>query len=69
VQSSRSPTVVWQWTNEIESRFGLSFAVVARDNRDFVRRCRRERGYSIRYSANRQGFKRNVSSGRNITLR
>jgi SNF2 family DNA or RNA helicase len=37
-------SVVWQWKNELESRFGLSFAVV---DRDFLRRCRRERGYGI----------------------
>jgi ERCC4-related helicase len=37
-------SVVWQWKNELEARFGLSFAVV---DRDFVRRCRRERGYGI----------------------
>ncbi len=37
-------SVVWQWKNELEARFGLSFAVV---DRDFVRRCRIERGYGV----------------------
>lgn len=37
-------SVVWQWKNELEARFGLSFAVI---DRDFVRRCRQERGYGV----------------------
>lgn len=37
-------SVVWQWKNELEARFGLSFTVV---DRDFVRRCRQERGYGV----------------------
>ena len=37
-------SVVWQWKNELEARFGLSFAVI---DREFVRRCRQERGYGV----------------------
>ncbi len=37
-------SVVWQWKNELEARFGLSFAVI---DREFVRRCRTERGYGV----------------------
>lgn len=39
-------SVVWQWKNELEARFGLSFAVI---DREFVRRCRQERGYGVNF--------------------
>ena len=39
-------SVVWQWKNELEARFGLSFAVI---DRDFVRRCRQDRGYGVNF--------------------
>ena len=38
------PSVVWQWKDEMESRFGLTFIVY---DRDFVASKRRERGYGI----------------------
>lgn len=38
------PSVVFQWREELEARFGLSFAVY---DRDFVTKRRRERGYSV----------------------
>ncbi len=38
------PSVVLQWREELEARFGLSFAVV---DRDFFAKRRRERGYSV----------------------
>ena len=38
------PSVVLQWRDEMESRFGLTFVVF---DREFVGRCRRERGYAI----------------------
>jgi superfamily II DNA or RNA helicase len=37
-------SVVLQWRDELETRFGLGFAVF---NRDFVLSCRRERGYGV----------------------
>jgi ERCC4-related helicase len=37
-------SVVWQWRNELEARFGLSFAVL---DREFVRQCRQERGFGV----------------------
>ena len=38
------PTVVRQWQEEMESRFGLSFIIC---DRSFVATCRRDRGYGI----------------------
>ncbi|XXY15448.1 DISARM system SNF2-like helicase DrmD [Sorangium sp. So ce216] len=38
------PSVVVQWREELESRFGLSFVIL---DRDFVAKKRRERGYSV----------------------
>ncbi|MFO0760046.1 MAG: DISARM system SNF2-like helicase DrmD [Byssovorax sp.] len=38
------PSVVLQWRDELEQRFGLTFVVY---DRDFVARCRRERGYAV----------------------
>jgi SNF2 family DNA or RNA helicase len=38
------PSVVLQWQGEMESRFGLPFAVM---NREYVSRMRRERGWGI----------------------
>jgi superfamily II DNA or RNA helicase len=38
------PSVVIQWREELEQRFGLSFVIY---DRDYVARCRRERGYSV----------------------
>ncbi|MBK9386572.1 MAG: DEAD/DEAH box helicase [Planctomycetes bacterium] len=38
------PSVVIQWKEELEQRFGLSFVIY---DRDYVAQCRRERGYSI----------------------
>lgn len=38
------PSVVLQWREELQERFGLSFAVY---DRDFVASRRRERGYSV----------------------
>ena len=37
------PSVVYQWRDEMEQRFGLTFVVY---DREFVARMRRERGYS-----------------------
>ncbi len=38
------PSVVIQWREELEQRFGLTFVIY---DRDFVVRSRRERGYSV----------------------
>jgi hypothetical protein len=38
------PSVVVQWREEMESRFGLGFVVLDRDN---VASCRRERGFGV----------------------
>lgn len=38
------PSVVIQWRDELEQRFGLTFVVY---DRDFVARMRRERGYGV----------------------
>lgn len=38
------PSVVRQWRDEMESRFGLTFTIF---DREFVAACRRERGYGI----------------------
>ena len=38
------PSVVIQWKEELEQRFGLTFVIY---DRDFVARCRRERGYAV----------------------
>jgi SNF2 family DNA or RNA helicase len=38
------PSVVIQWRDELEQRFGLTFVIY---DRDFVARIRRERGYGI----------------------
>lgn len=38
------PSVVVQWAEEMEQRFGLTFAVY---NRDFVANCRAKRGYHV----------------------
>jgi len=38
------PSVVRQWHDEMEERFGLPFCIY---DRDFVTACRRERGYGI----------------------
>ena len=38
------PSVVIQWREELEQRFGLTFVVY---DREFVARCRRERGYAV----------------------
>ncbi|MDC0674428.1 DISARM system SNF2-like helicase DrmD [Nannocystis radixulma] len=38
------PSVVRQWQDEMEQRFGLTFVVL---DRDYVAACRRERGYGI----------------------
>ncbi len=37
-------SVLLQWRDELESRFGLTFVVL---DREFVLRCRRERGYGV----------------------
>src|ERR1039458_352693 len=37
-------SVLLQWRDELESRFGLTFVVL---DRDYVLRCRRERGYGV----------------------
>jgi SNF2 family DNA or RNA helicase len=37
-------SVVLQWRDELESRFGLTFVVV---DREYVLRCRRDRGYGV----------------------
>jgi len=37
-------SVVLQWRDELESRFGLTFVVL---DREFVLKCRRERGYGF----------------------
>lgn len=41
---SAPPSVVPQWREELEQRFGLTFVIY---DRDFVARMRRERGYGI----------------------
>jgi SNF2 family DNA or RNA helicase len=38
------PSVVIQWRQELEQRFGLTFIVY---DREYVARCRRERGYAV----------------------
>ena len=38
------PSVVRQWQEEMEQRFGLTFVIF---DRDFVAACRRERGYGV----------------------
>jgi SNF2 family DNA or RNA helicase len=38
------PSIVPQWKDELERRFGLLFAVL---NREYVQQMRRERGYSV----------------------
>lgn len=38
------PSVVLQWKNELDQRFGLTFVVF---DREYVRRMRMERGYSV----------------------
>lgn len=38
------PSVVLQWKEELDSRFGLTFVVL---DREYVRRMRQERGYSV----------------------
>jgi hypothetical protein len=38
------PSVVRQWQEEMEQRFGLTFVIY---DREFVARCRQERGYSV----------------------
>lgn len=38
------PSVVIQWRDELEQRFGLTFVVY---DREYVARCRRERGYAV----------------------
>lgn len=38
------PSVVIQWKEELEQRFGLTFVIY---DRDYVARCRRERGYAV----------------------
>ncbi len=38
------PSVVIQWREELEQRFGLTFVVY---DREYVARCRRERGYAV----------------------
>jgi SNF2-related domain len=38
------PSVVIQWREELEQRFGLTFVIY---DRDYVARCRRERGYAV----------------------
>ena len=38
------PSVVLQWKEELDARFGLTFVVF---DRDYVRRMRQERGYSV----------------------
>ena len=38
------PSVVLQWQDELEQRFGLTFVVF---DRDYVRRMRRERGFGV----------------------
>jgi len=38
------PSVVHQWREELEQRFGLTFAVY---DREYVVRCRRERGHAV----------------------
>jgi hypothetical protein len=38
------PSVVRQWQEEMEQRFGLTFVVL---DRDYVAACRRERGYGV----------------------
>jgi hypothetical protein len=38
------PSVVRQWQEEMEQRFGLTFVIL---DRDYVATCRRERGYGV----------------------
>jgi SNF2 family DNA or RNA helicase len=38
------PSVVLQWRDELEQRFGLTFVIF---DRDYVLACRRERGYGV----------------------
>ena len=38
------PSVVRQWQEEMEQRFGLTFVIL---DRDYVAACRRERGYGV----------------------
>lgn len=38
------PSVVRQWQDEMEQRFGLTFVIL---DRDYVATCRRERGYGV----------------------
>lgn len=38
------PSVVRQWREEMEQRFGLTFVIL---DRDYVAECRRERGYGV----------------------
>jgi superfamily II DNA or RNA helicase len=38
------PSVLWQWKNELEARFGLSFAVL---DGSYVSHCHQERGYGV----------------------
>ena len=38
------PSVVVQWREELERRFGLTFVIY---DREYVARCRRERGYAV----------------------
>ena len=37
-------SVLLQWRDELESRFGLTFVVL---DREYVLKCRRERGYGV----------------------
>ena len=39
-----SPSMLLQWKDELENRFGLVFEIF---NRDYMERIRRERGYSV----------------------
>lgn len=41
---SAPASVVTQWKDELEQRFGLTFVIY---DREFVARCRRERGYGV----------------------
>ena len=38
------PSMLWQWRDELEARFGLTFQVL---DKDYVRDVRRQRGYGV----------------------
>src|SRR3989337_397956 len=38
------PSMLWQWREEMDSRFGISFEIL---DRDYVTSVRRERGFGV----------------------